>query len=227
MRVAVVTALYKPRLDWLKRCCDSVRQQTHACTQILVSDGSGPNPLPDFTGQLIELGQNHNDWGDTPRTIGAFSAAAQGFDGIVWLDQDNWFYPNHIESLVALHRQTGKSVCTTSRDIYDLDGRLLGMCKETDGVRFVDANCFFVARAAYGLLGVWSLMPSAWHVCSDMYFFAQIRKNGIPTAHQALNTMGYTATRSHTYRLFGVEPPPGVKDSAEIVRFLREQGAIR
>ncbi|MEK6806091.1 MAG: glycosyltransferase [Pseudomonadota bacterium] len=227
MRVAVVTALFNPKLEWLKRCCDSVRAQSHPCTQILVSDGSGENPLDDFSGQFIRLYQNHNDWGDTPRTIGAISAGAQGYDGILWLDQDNWMYPDHVSSLVALHRQTGKPICTTSRDIYHLNGRLLGACKETDGVRFVDANCFFVTRAAYGMLAVWSLMPKAWHICSDMYFFAQVKKHGIETAHQACSTMGYTATRSHTYRLFGVEPPPGVKDSAEIVRFLREQGAIR
>lgn len=227
MRVAVVTAVYKPNLDWLKRCCDSVSQQTHPCTQILVSDGSGPNPIKNFNGQFIQLGQNHDDWGDTPRTIGAFSAAAQGFDGVLWLDQDNWLYPEHVSSLVALQQQTGKPICTTSRDIYHMNGRLLGACKETDGVRFVDANCFFVTRAAFDTLGFWSLMPKAWHICSDMYFFAQIKKHRIPTAHQARQTMGYTATRSHSYRQFGHEPPPGVKDSAEIVRTLREQGAIQ
>lgn len=216
MRVAVITALFQPRADWLKRCCNSVRDQIHACTHILVSDGDGPCPIQDFAGQFIQLGHNHNDWGNTPRSIGGLSAAAQGFDAMLWLDQDNWLYPHHVSSLVALHRQTQHPVCTSSRDLYHLNGQRLGPCQHTDGVRFVDANCFLLTRPAYGLIAVWSLMPSAWHVCSDVFFFAMIKKQGIQTAHFPHPTMGYTATRDHLYHSFGVAPPPGVKNTEAI-----------
>lgn len=227
MRVAVVTAAYQPRLDWLRQCHASVRGQTHACTHILVSDGDGPQPLSDFEGQFIQLGHRHNDWGDTPRSVGAISAFAQGFDAVCWLDSDNWFYPEHVATLVKAHEKTGLPVCTSTRDIYHLDGSLLGRCPETDGIRFVDANCFLITRQLSMLTTLWATMPAGWHICGDMYFFAEIKRRGIRSAHVDRNTVAYRATRSHVYQRFGVPLPPGVKDSDAIWQGLVDQGLVK
>jgi hypothetical protein len=226
MRVAVVTAIHRPSIEWLRQCHFSVRAQTHPCTHILISDGSGPNPLEDFQGQFVELHHRHNDYGDTPRTLGALSAFAQGFDAVCWLDQDNWFYPGHVAALVALQKQSGAPVCTCSQDIFTLDGQLLGPSKKIEEMAYADANCYLVTREAVALVSIWALMPAGWHVCSDIYFNAQLRKLGVRNAHTPERLGGYRATRSHIYRSYGVEPPAGVKDSDAIWRKLVADGLI-
>ena len=30
-------------------------------------------------------------------------AIAKGFDALLWLDSDNWFYRDHVETLIELH----------------------------------------------------------------------------------------------------------------------------
>ena len=170
MRVAVVTPTYPRRLDWLAQCHASVRAQTHPCTHILVADGGEPHGLADFDGQFIALHRKHNDYGNTPRTVASLSAAAQGFDAICYLDDDNWYSPNHVETMVALHRQTGASVCSTPRLLYDPQDVLFGKDPQSDGVHLVDTNCYFVAKPAFDMLTVWALVPPEFCYVTDFYF---------------------------------------------------------
>jgi hypothetical protein len=102
----------------------------------------------------------------------------------------------------------------------------MGRCKATDGDRFVDANCFLVTKEARTLAAAWSAVPAAWHICSDIWFCAMLRRRRVRRAFSNRNTMGYRATRSHLYLHYGYEPPPGVKSSLEIVAQLRAAGAL-
>src|SRR3990172_6396080 len=97
MRVAVITPYYKAREDWLTRCHESVRAQTHPATHILVADGTPESYVDGWEAQHIVLMKNHGDFGDTPRAVGSVSAIGQGFDAIAYLDADNWYAPEHIE----------------------------------------------------------------------------------------------------------------------------------
>ena len=227
MRVAVITASHKPRPEWLRQCHESVRAQTHPCLHILVADGGACEPPPGFEGQFINLQHHHNDSGDTPRSIGALSALAQGFDAVSWLDDDNWYYPERVARLVAVQQRSRAAICTCTQDIYTLDDRRLGPSRDIDGAKFVDTNCYLLTRAAAGLLPVWATMPVGWHVCGDIYFFDRVKRSGLPRAHLQESLVGYRATRSHLYRAFGEEPPPGVKDSEAIWRELVRQGLVQ
>ncbi|MBI2383982.1 MAG: glycosyltransferase [Gammaproteobacteria bacterium] len=211
MRVAVVTPFHRTRPDWLAQCHASVRRQTHACTHILVSDGSGEPPLAEFSGQLVLLGRNHADFGDTPRAVGSMSAIGQGFDAIAYLDADNWYRPEHVATLVALHRSSGAAVCSSARTLHALDGRLLGRCPETDGARFVDTNCLFLTRAAFPAASAWVLMPPEYHVVDDRWVWAWIRRQGWTTAHTGQPTAAYRTGWPHHYRLFSQPVPDGAK----------------
>lgn len=211
MRVAVVTPFHQVREDWLAQAHASVRAQAHACTHILISDGSGPNPLRDFQGQFIELQQQHADYGDTPRAIGSLSAAAQGFDAVAYLDADDWLLPQHVQTLVELHQRTGAAVCTAARLLYDLDGRLLGPCVEDNGHGFAGTGSLLITRAGYALLGAWALMPPEFHIVGDRWLWSRVRRHRIGTARADQPTTAYRTGWPHHYRRFGLEPPPGAK----------------
>lgn len=225
MRVAIITPTQGMRRAWLQQCHDSVRAQTHPCTHIVVSDGGGAHGLQGFEGQFMELSQRHDDCGDTPRSLGALSAFAQRFDAVCWLDDDNWYYPDHVARLVALHQTSGAPVCLAVRDIYHrVDDRLLGAEPAKQPNEFRDANCYFMTRRVEALAGLWSRMPREWHIAGDVYFWGQLFHRGVPTAHLETPTVAYRANSTRAYRQFGVEPPPGVRDTEALWQTLREQG---
>ena len=126
MKTAAITPYFETEDARLQKCHDSVVAQTHPCTQIFIADGAPQDVVSRFDAQHIVLGANHGDYGDTPRAVGSVSAVSQGFDAIAWLDADNWYEPNHIESLIDLHRKQDAAVCTSSRMIYGRDSAPLG-----------------------------------------------------------------------------------------------------
>ena len=144
MRVAVITPYYREPLGILRHCHESVRRQTHPCAHFMVADGFPSQDVAGWVVQHISLSQPHHDVGNTPRGIGALSAMNQGFDAIAFLDADNWYYPQHIEEMLCLHRKTGAAICTAARTIHRLDGSLMFPDRESDGDSHVDTSCFFV-----------------------------------------------------------------------------------
>ena len=141
LRIAVITPCRNAPRAWLDQCRQSVLAQTLPCTHIMVNDGA---ELPDVDGggpmQIIHLPRPHQDAGNAARAIGSVSAICQGFNALAYLDADNWFEPNHLETLAVLHRASGAAVCSSTRNIYRPDGRLLGRCPEVDGEQFVDTK---------------------------------------------------------------------------------------
>lgn len=227
MRVAVVTPFYNTPIKWLEQCHASVRAQTHPCTHFLVSDGSGENPLPDFVGEFIRLPKPHADNGNTPRAVGSIAAASEGFDAIAYLDADNWYTPDHIDSLVTLQAQTRAAVCTSARSLYDLDGGLLGICEEVDGVNFADTSCLFITRPAFGLTLQWALMPKEFSVVCDFWIWSCTRRSPHSAAHSRLATMAFRTTYPHHFSRLGLAPPPGAKTLEYSQNCVRKIQALR
>src|SRR5262245_29299152 len=100
-RVAVVTPYYQEKLEVLRDCLASVAKQTFRCDHFVVADGH-PQELVTPAEHII-LPRAHHDNGNTARAIGSLSAMNQDYDAVAYLDADNWYYPNHIESMVLLH----------------------------------------------------------------------------------------------------------------------------
>lgn len=219
MQVAVVTPCYKPRVEWLTRCVQSVARQTVPCTHIVVSDGdSTAYDLGGICIQHIRLPRSHRDYGDTPRAIGSVSAVSQGFDAIAWLDADNWYATDHVETLVELHHQTKACVCTSGRMLCQGNGQPLGACYEVNGVDFVDTNCFLITREAFQLIPVWFLMDSNLHVGGDRVVWHYVRDWKLAHAHTGRPTIYYrTQLRAH-YQYFGVPAPKDARDLRVPVR---------
>lgn len=216
-RVAVVTPYYRFETDWLESCCESVRAQTFPCTHILVADGFPSDAVAACGGQHITLPVRHSDWGDTPRAIGSVSAVSQGFDAICYLDIDNWYEPDHIESLVDLARRSGAAVCSSGRRLHRPDGSLLGDCIEVDGETFIDTNCFYLTRKAYPVLHTWYLMPPRYHAAGDRVLLEAIKRRKLPRAHSGRPTVAYRTTYVHHFQRFGETPPADAKTQPVVV----------
>lgn len=222
MKIAVITPYFDVPLQWLHECHLSVKAQTSPCTHFIVSDGQPYDDVDSWDAQHIKLPVNIADYGDTPRGVGSVAAIGQGFDAIAYLDADNWYYPEHLESMLKLHKKTGAAVVTSARNLHRLDGSLLGKCTEADGKRFVDTNCYFFTRSAFFIIQVWWSMLPQHHCIDDQVIWAHIRRNSLSHAHRMIPTVAYRTSFASHYRQFGENPPKGSKSGKEINDVLLE-----
>lgn len=167
--VTVITAT--TGADYLAKNIESVLSQTYDNVQhLVVVDGvhhknkvdvilNNHSPsdlivLPYATG--IEQYNGH-------RIYGAMTYIAKG-DYIIYLDEDNWIEPNHVESLVNRVKDNPKAFGCSLRKITDMQGNFicnddcesLGNWKSIINDYFVDVNCFFFPkRLALQLTPIW------------------------------------------------------------------------
>lgn len=220
MKIAVVTPYFKESTEILKRCYDSVKAQTHAdVIHVMVSDGY-PNEIVDGWDVVHLRIPPSDDYGDTPRAVGALIASNLGVDGITLLDADNYFYNDHIEKLLALHQQTGAPVITGTRMLIRMDGTEMGVCKESEGEAFNDTNCYLVMRPAFAAFGSWGFKDRRQGITGDRVFWETIKRAGFPRAHCMTPTTYYVTSFAYHYNVNGETPPP---NSKVIVRFNGEE----
>jgi cellulose synthase/poly-beta-1,6-N-acetylglucosamine synthase-like glycosyltransferase len=217
VKVAVVTPYYQTPKAWLEQCLASVSRQTVPCTHFLVCDGDmiGEAEMP--TGvQILRLPLPHQDMGNAARAIGSVSAICQGFDAVLYLDADNWYEQDHVRLLLEARARTGAAVCSSGRNLYDLQGRLLGRCPEVDGEQFVDTNCLMLTRQAYGLVAAWYLMPRSQLEIGDRVVWKAIKDAKLTRSHHDQPTVNYRTRYLVHYRHFQKEPPSGAKEVAPL-----------
>jgi len=207
LRVAVVTPYFEEREDWLRQCLQSVAGQTYPCLHVMIADGRPAPFLDDLEIDHIRLPAPHRDIGSTPRLIGAIHAIGLGCDAVAFLDADNWYEPDHIERLVALHAATGAAFLSSGRTLRRLDGSVLGPCPNTDPEWFIDTNCMMFARKAFGLLPQWVLMPPYAQLLGDRVMLQHVKAAGVGRAHLDTRTVNYRCGKAGAYRQFN-EPPP-------------------
>ena len=218
MKVAVVTPFHQPADAWLDQCLQSVLDQSHAdCLHILVGDGQDlQHVAPNDRRVHVALSQNIGDYGDSPRTIGAIYAFSLGADAVAFLDADNWYAPTHIASLVGLHARTKAPVVVSLRNLVDLDGDLMGICRESNGVTFSDTNCMFFTRRAADVATSWWRIPPHLHAIDDRVIWARVLRAGYAIARTLEPTANYrTAYRFH-YERTRRQVPDGAKLSDDI-----------
>ena len=211
MKVAVVTPYYKESLEVLRNCHESVARQRYPCLHVMVSDG---NPRPELASWPIDhvtLPRPHDDIGSTPRLIGSYHAIGLGFDAVAFLDADNWYREDHIESLVRLHQTTGAGLVSSSRMLTRLDGSVMGPCPISDPGTFVDTNCMMVTRAGFRVLAQWVLMPPYAHLIGDRVMLYYFKQAGVRHAHSGAPSVFYRCGKDGLYRQMGEPIPAGVK----------------
>lgn len=225
MRVAVVTPYHTESEALLRQCHDSVMAQTHPATHFMVADGHPRSTVASWPVEHIVLPRAHADNGNTPRAIGSLSAISQGFDAIAYLDADNWYRPDHVALMVGLC-VGGAAIGTANRTLHRLDGSLMYCDLSSDGRRHVDTSCVFLARRAFRLAPVWSLMPKNLSPQCDRIFWQTCLSSALPRAHSLETTVCFRTRYAAHYEYCGEPPPPGALTTWEVnapIRWWRAQ----
>ena len=139
----------------------SVSKQTYSNIEhIVVADGpqyskATQGMLEGSQALLMQLPYNtgHSQY-NGHRIYGAMSYIANG-DYLCFLDQDNWYEDNHIESLVDVIQQ-GNDWAYSLRKIVSQEGKYicnddcesLGKWDSVINDKFIDVNCFMIPKAA-------------------------------------------------------------------------------
>jgi glycosyltransferase involved in cell wall biosynthesis len=174
MKVSVITATTGGVR--LADCIDSVRNQTYKNIEhYVIVDGSGRWEQTAEILNAMEFPNGNNEFVivlphatglnrfNGHRIYGGFSFLTNG-DYIAWLDDDNEFTPNHIESLVKITQEKQLDWAYSLRQIVDSKGEFicnddcenLGKYKSVLNDHFVDVSCFFVRRElAVNIAPIW------------------------------------------------------------------------
>jgi glycosyltransferase involved in cell wall biosynthesis len=213
MKVAVITPYYRERLSVLRQCHESVARQTWPATHYLVADGFPNDEAAKWPVKHVALSKSHADGGNTPRCIGAISAFNSSFDAVAFLDADNWYAPDHIQSLVHACEQTGAHVAISGRTIVLDNGEVLSKPDPEDAVgAHADTSTYFITGKAAFLAPYWGMMsPKLWPV-GDRLIFSLLARFKIPTVRTKRGTLFYRSNYGAHYRMAGLEPPPKVND---------------
>lgn len=196
--------------EHLKQCMESVANQTYDNVKhLIVVDGNDyietflDNALYDrcapYDSNLCILPDNvgANGWYGH-RVYAAFTYLVNE-DYIIYLDEDNWLEPNHVESLIHTIESNNLLWAYSLRKICDKEGRVicedncesLGWWLSVDGYPHIDTSSYCVSRttavqAAHAWYGQWG---------ADRQFFTELTK----VTHR------FTTNKEHTlnYRLDG------------------------
>ena len=185
MKVAVVTPTIAS--EHLKKCIDSVDKQTYEdIVHYIFIDGCQYEPkareilVGSSKTRMIELEENVGKGWYGHRVYAACSFLVNA-DVICYLDEDNFFEPNHIETVVK-KLQEGNDWVYSLRKVVDKDGKFLcdDNCESlgkwpvyfNSEVFHIDTSCFAVRRDIAVHIG------HAWYGQwgADRQFFSALKK---------------------------------------------------
>lgn len=215
MKVAVITPYLNEPDEMIRRAHESVLAQTHECTHFLVCDGAARPSIQAWYAVHLTIGGPHRDFGNTARGLGAISALNLGFDGFAFLDPDNWFAPDHVQSLVETCQATGAHVAFSDLQLVLVTGEL---CPDEIRNRkyrnreVVDTNCFFFTSKAAFFLAAWAMIPPQVGQYGDPMVYALIKRLGTPRAFTERKTAFYETRWKRHYLRMGRTPPPDARE---------------
>lgn len=176
LKPAIVTPYYKESFEVLRRCHESVAQQSMKSKQFFIGDGVSSAFIDQWDSTHLSLPKNFADNGNTPRSVGAVMAASMGYNPIFFLDADNYFLDNHVQEALSLKAQTPKlDVIFSGRIIRLDDGSTFHPAPEDKLRLFADTStmCFF--ESAFPLLHLWALIPNCLSPICDRIMYESIR----------------------------------------------------
>ena len=186
MKVAVVTPTIAS--EHLSKCIDSVDKQTYQdITHYIFIDGCQYEPkardvlVGSSKTRMIELEENVGKGWYGHRVYAACSFLVNA-DIIIYLDEDNWLEPCHVQKMVEKIEE-GNDWAYSLRKIYDKDGNFL--CEDNceslgkwpvyfnNDVYHIDTSCFGVRRDVAVRIG------HAWYGQwgADRQFFNALKQN--------------------------------------------------
>jgi glycosyltransferase involved in cell wall biosynthesis len=200
MKVAVVTPTIAS--EHLTKCIDSVDKQTYKdLTHYIFIDGCQYEPkareilVGSSKTRMIELEENVGKGWYGHRVYAACSFLVNA-DIICYLDEDNWFEPDHVQKMVDKINE-GNDWVYSLRNIHDKEGKFL--CEDNceslgkwpvyfnPEVHHIDTSCFAVRRDVAVNIG------HAWYGQwgADRQFFNAIKKHYTKYSCTNANTVAY------------------------------------
>jgi len=228
LKVAVVTPYYKESDELLKRCINSVKSQTIPCDHFLVSDGF-PKEWIDYEGvRHLKLGKSHSDYGNTPRGLGGQLAISEDYDAICFLDADNWFDSDHVETCV-------ESVISKHEDYMSCDYVIakrrfcrpnLSTMKIREEMNHIDTNCYLFLRGSHFLIPTWNMIPAQFSCVGDRIFYKKIISQKLTFVENKKETVNYLSLWASHYLALGETPPPDAKSNVSSAKAMQAFGEL-
>lgn len=208
-RIAVVTPYWREDEVTLRRCIDSVAQQTLAADHLLIADGMPQRWVDDVGVRHIILDRNHGDWGNVARGTGAVLAAGEAYDAIAMLDADNAFDPDHLALCMAAAQGRRAAMVAARRRFVLPDGTPVD-ADDTPGL--VDTNVMLLLPRVYPLLSRWTLIPKDMSGVGDRIFHAAVVAQRLRIVTTDRPSVTYTSRVAAHYRAAGRTPPADARD---------------
>lgn len=218
-RYAIVTPYYKEPRALLARCVESVRRQTAACDHIVVADGFPQAWLDEQGVRHLRLDAPHGDYGNVARGLGGMLAAGDGYEGIGFLDADNWIDADHAASCGEAGGRAA-DIVVARRRLMRPDGSTMEIPEEEN---HIDTNCYWFQPGAYPLIAYWDSMPRELASLADRVFYKLVHERGLRFAAVSHQTVNYTCLYAVCYEMLGEVPPPEAKppvDPMPVYRWL-------
>lgn len=186
--------------DTVNQAIESVKAQTIKTEHLLVIDGIKKNkwyPMSEVD-QVVALPENIGGGGWYGHRVYAAMPLMVNADYILFLDEDNWFEPNHVETLIAKIKSKDlmwsyslrKIINEQDEYVFDDDCEALGRYPAFYDhlVNFVDTNCYcfrrdYLVSVAHHFYGQWG---------ADRLFYKAVAK--------ALPSFGCTGEATVNYR---------------------------
>ena len=220
-KIAVITPYNNENFELIKKANVSIFDQVgdnFTCEHIIIVDGfDEKNNLSNLKCHKIELKINHNDNGNTPRSIGTNYAITRNFDYIMYLDADNWFQNNHVNSLLNLIKNETSIACSY-RSFYTMDENKMSYLEDDDCLnkKFVDTSCYLIPKNFFQVINIWHLIPKDTSQWCDRIFFFNILKNKCPIKFSEMHTVAFRTLYDVHYLHSKLDLPKDVKKSDEI-----------
>lgn len=211
MRVAVVTPVFEESAQTLRRCFASVARQTVACGHFVVCDGRDPSTPPPPGARVVRLERSVADSGDTPRAIGSLLAIREGFEALAYLDADNFYAPDHLETMVRTVENAGCDMAVASRVFVRADGTRLPV-RDEPPQHHADTNCLFLGPRTLWAAELWAQGPRRMAAVTDRLVWGALRANDVRWAWVRRPTVAYWTRYPRHYLDAGETPPPDAKD---------------
>lgn len=213
-RIAVITPYHKEPIEMLRECHESVLAQGVDAHHYFIADGHPQSDMMvnDKVSHVM-LPNEHADYGNTPRGIGGILAVNADFDYITYLDADNWYHPNHLTSLIDLHKKTGADICCSFRTFHQSDrSAILVDDPQEQALRHVDTNCYFLSKSAFEVASLWTRIPKQLAPVGDRVFKEYLKQKRYRLSFSKQKTVAYrTLWRDH-YVAAGLKPPLNSKN---------------
>ena len=160
--------------DTLEKAVQSVANQTVKTEHLIVEDGIEADVLFDLSltpnARIMTLAENVGGNGWYGHRVYAAMPLMVNADYILFLDEDNWFEPNHVETLLQKIKSKDLMWSYSLRKIVDESGQYVcdDDCESLGRnptyydhtLNFVDTNCYcfkreYLVRVAHSFYGQW------------------------------------------------------------------------